>query len=199
MSPATEADAALSILRDEHRRLAAVVRALEYLARDATHREIDPDRKLLTLILDFIEAFPNRFHHPKEDEYLFTALRRRTSAANAVLDELEAEHGSEARLVNELQRLLAPHGRGRAAQREAFAAAVARYGDHHREHARKEEEIVMPLAERMLRAADWRPILGAFQAEESRRAGEEFRKLLSLIVRLAAPAVVRLLTAVERC
>ncbi len=198
MSPATDADAALSIVRDEHRRLGAVVRALEYLARDATHREIDPDHRLLTLILDFIEAFPNRFHHPKEDEYLFAALRRRTSAANAILDELEAEHASEAKLVDELRRLLSPHDRGDAARREAFAAAVARYADHHRNHARKEEEIVMPLAERTLRAGDWRRILDAFEAEESRRIGEEFRKLLSLIMRLAPPAVVRLLAAVER-
>ncbi len=56
----------------------------------------------------------------------------------------------------------------------------------------------MPLAERTLRAADWRQILGAFQAEESHRAGEEFRKLLGLIVRLAPPAVVRLLASFDR-
>ena len=61
---------------------------------------------MLTVILDYIEAFSNRLHHPREDRYLFSALRRRSGAAESVLDELEEEHRIGDELTCELRYLL---------------------------------------------------------------------------------------------
>src|SRR5512134_2007014 len=98
--------AALAVIMQEHRSITAVISALEYLARDVASGA-EPDYEVLTVVLDYIETFPNRLHHPKEDRYLFTALRLRSAAAASVLDELEEEHRRGDELTRELRYLLA--------------------------------------------------------------------------------------------
>ncbi len=184
---------ALSIIRDEHRSLTAVIRSLSYLAREARDRGGEPDYELFTMILDYIDAFPNRFHHPKEDEHLFKAVRQRSDEASSVLDELEAEHGRGDDLVRELRYLLSRCRVGGATAVNAFVAAVEQYAEFHWKHMRKEEDIVMPLAERMLTEADWQTVDAAFRANEDPLLGtkpkEEFRRLFQLILSVAPPPV----------
>ena len=45
-----------------------------------------PDFTVLFAILDYIEAFPDTYHHPKEEDYLFKALRRRRPDAALKVD-----------------------------------------------------------------------------------------------------------------
>lgn len=184
---------ALSIIREEHRSLSAVTQSLGLLAREARDRGREPDYELFTLILDYIEGFSDRFHHPKEDEHLFTALRRRSTEANEALDVLERDHARGDELLRDLRYLLARCRVGGAAAVDTFAAAVEEYVDFHWRHMRLEEDVVMPLAEARLTEGDWQPIDAAFQVNDDPLFGaqpkEEFRRLFSLIVNLA-PAPV---------
>ncbi len=181
-----------SIIREEHRSLSAVTQSLRTLARDARDHGRAPDFELFTLILDYLEGFSDRFHHPKEDAYLFAALRRRGEAHEA-LAVLERDHGRGDELTRNLRFLLARCRVGAAAEVEAFVAAVEAYVDFHWQHMRLEEDAILPLAERTLTEADWRPIDAAFRANEDplfgTRPREEFRKLFQLIVN-RAPAPV---------
>jgi hemerythrin-like domain-containing protein len=184
---------ALSIIREEHRSLSAVTQSLGLLAREARDRGLEPDYELFTLILDYIEGFSNRFHHPKEDEYLFTALRRRSTEANQALEVLELDHARGDEMLRDLRYLLTRCRVGGAAAVDTFAAAVQEYVDAHWRHMRLEEDVVMPLAEQRLTEADWQPIDAAFQANEDplfgARPREEFRRLFALILN-RAPAPV---------
>ncbi len=181
--------AALSIIKDEHRSLVAVLQALQHLVREVRDRGLEPDFDLFSLILDYVDVFPDRFHHPKEDQYLFRTLRERTPQARAVLDELEAEHGRGAALIRDLRHALASYRVGGPAGLGAFASAVEAYADFHWKHMRKEEDVVMPLAEQVLTAADWQAIDEAFRANEDplfgARPRAEFARLFQLIVNLA--------------
>ena len=183
--------AALTIIRDEHRTLTAVLQGLQFLVKDVRDREIAPDFELFTIILDYVDVFPDRFHHPKENDHLFKRLRARTREADAVLDELEAEHARGERLIHELRHALALW---RVSGREGlagFAKAVDGDVDLHWKHMRKEEDVVMPLAERALAPEDWAAIDAAFRANDDPVFGakprEEFRRLFQLIVNLAPP------------
>jgi hemerythrin-like domain-containing protein len=182
-----------SIIREEHRSLSAVTQSLRALARDARDRGRAPDYELFTVILDYIEGFSDRFHHPKEDEHLFAALRRRCAEAGEALDVLERDHARGDELTRDLRFLLSRCRVGGAAALEAFAAAVEEYVEFYWRHMRLEEDVVLPLAERTLTEADWQPIDAAFRANEDplfgARPREEFRKLFQLIVNLA-PAPV---------
>ena len=43
-------------------------------------------------MLYYIREYPEQFHHPMEDRFLFAALRSRTDDFDDVLDELQCEH-----------------------------------------------------------------------------------------------------------
>ena len=83
---------ALRIIVDEHRALAAVLHGMLYLVHGIRDRGSKPNFELLGAMIYYIDAFPERFHHPKEDEYLFRLLRLRHPEAAPLLDRLKMEH-----------------------------------------------------------------------------------------------------------
>ncbi|MBS1171410.1 MAG: hemerythrin cation-binding region [Proteobacteria bacterium] len=184
---------ALTIIQDEHRSLAAVVHGLKYLVHEARSRGINPDFKLLWAMIYYIDAFPEKLHHPKENAYLFRRLRMRTREADAVLDELEKQHTDGARNVRALEVTLGHYEAGAADGFEQFAAAVNKFGDEIWEHMNLEEKVIIPLAKKYLTAQDWVDIAEAFGENGDPRFGSEpdheFRDLFSRIVNLAPPPI----------
>jgi hypothetical protein len=78
---------AIRIIRDEHRSLAAVLDGMLYFVHQIRDRGAEPDFNLLGAMIYYIDTVPERFHHPKEEEYLFRLLRLRQPDAAAVLAE----------------------------------------------------------------------------------------------------------------
>ena len=182
---------ALRIIEDEHRSLAAVLHGLLYLVREIRLRGEAPDFELLGAMLHYIDAFPERFHHPKEDAYLFRCLRERDPAAAALLDRLEEEHREGARRIRDLHEALARYQREGEGAFGGFAQQVADYANFHWEHMRAEEQEVLPRARRHLTAADWAEIDAAFADNDDPLLGvsarENYRQLFRKIVNLAPP------------
>jgi hemerythrin-like domain-containing protein len=184
---------AISIIRDEHRSIAAVLHGLQYVVAEIKAGRMPPDFALLGAMLHYIEAFPEKLHHPKEDDFLYRALRERDPGAAAILDRLGAEHVSGARLIVELQAALARFQEAGPAGIAAFAQAVQEFANFHWAHMRAEEDTVLPLAEKVLTADDWRSIDAAFQANVDPIRGvdtrREFRELFRRIANLAPPPI----------
>jgi hemerythrin-like domain-containing protein len=180
----------VSVLRAEHRSLSAVLWSLNYLARDAGTA---PDFELLSLMIDYIDLFPERLHHPKEDQHLFGALRLRTADAEPLLQELTAEHARGAQMIDDLRYALTRYRLAGADGRAQFAAAVHAYAEFHWNHMRKEEEALLPLAERVLTPDDWQAIDAAFSETSDPLLGPEarvaLRGLFMTILELAPPPV----------
>jgi hemerythrin-like domain-containing protein len=84
---------ALAVIESEHAALAAILSGLRYFVRSAA-RGCAPDPALLDKMLDYVEFFPERLHHPREDGHLFRRLRARTHEMDDMLDRLEAEHAA---------------------------------------------------------------------------------------------------------
>ena len=68
---------AIQIIKDEHLAIAAVLYCLRYIVKEVKDEGKAPDFVLLRAILDYIVSYPDRWHHPKEDKYLFAAVRAR--------------------------------------------------------------------------------------------------------------------------
>ena len=83
---------ALTIIRDEHRRMAAVLHGMDYLVREIRGRGKTIDPRVFHAMLYYLDAFSERVHHPREDRYLFSALRRCSPDAGQLVAELEKEH-----------------------------------------------------------------------------------------------------------
>lgn len=182
----------LAIIREEHRALATVLHGLQYVVKKAADRKAEPDFKLLHALIGYILDFPIRLHHPKEDEHLFELLRVRDPSVVPVLDALEAEHDNDRKFTAALRDSL-EQSEQRHDLFPAFAAAVEQYAAFQWAHMRKEEDLVLPAAERSLSDADWAAIDSAFAANNDPLAGvdtsTEFRVLFERIMN-AMPAPV---------
>lgn len=181
---------AVRIIREEHSAMAAVLYSLRYLVRKIGEGD-KPDFRLLHAMLDYVVEYPERWHHPKENDYLFATLRERSKEAVPVIEALEAEHVRGDRMVKELTRALIRYEKGGVAEYSAFAAAVEAFDDFHWKHMRKEEEVLLPLAEQSLTETDWRKIGDAFLENDNPLFGlkpkEMSEELFQRILTLAPP------------
>ena len=179
---------ALQKIRDEHRSISAVLHALKTLAREAQDVRVKPGFDALRAMIRYIDEYPEQMHHPKEDQYLFARLEARAPQAKPLVDSLKAEHEKGARLVRELERALLLFEDAAPAGAREFLDAVDAYAEFHWKHMRREEQEVMPLAERTLTPEDWRAIDEAFDANRDPIAGiheRDFEALFTRIVNLA--------------
>jgi len=185
---------AVSILKGEHRSISAVVSGLKDLARMAHDATARPDFTVFRAMLRYIDEYPERLHHPKEDRYLFARLLARYPGAKPLVDDLEREHVEGAKRVRELERsLLFLEDRWPVGARE-FRDLVDAYAQFHWNHMRKEEEKVLPLAEAHLTESDWLVIEEAFAGNADPIADlreKDFQVLFSRIASIA-PAPVGL-------
>lgn len=185
---------AIRILKDEHRSIAAVLQAMQQLARKASEPGVRPGFEVFRAMLRYIDEFPERLHHPKEDAYLFARLLERAPEADRLVVELRAEHVVGARLVRTLEQALNAFEAAGPGGAQRFAEAVDAYADFHWQHMRKEEHELLPLAEQKLKPEDWRAIGEAFAGNRDPIADlreQDFEQLYTRIVSLA-PAPVGL-------
>jgi len=186
---------ALSVIREEHAALAAMLRSLPLLLDQTRRRGELPDFGLLRAMLFYIDEFPERLHHRKEDELLFPRVRKHCPELAETLDQLERDHEHGERAIRELEHALLAFEVLGEPRREAFERAAQGYVDFYLRHMALEESQILPAAQRSLAAGDWAAIDAAFQANRDPLTGhdpdEEYRPLFSRIVN-RAPAPVGL-------
>ncbi len=152
---------ALDTIRCEHESLAKVLMCLRHLAEALQEGSRKPDFEILFAILDYLEGFPDTYHHPKEEEFLFKALRQRRPAAAPLLDKLHEEHAEGVALAAELRAALEAYRRDPSASHR-FSSAAETYVDFERKHMDHEEREILPLALEALNDEDWQEINAAF-------------------------------------
>jgi branched-chain amino acid transport system ATP-binding protein len=166
---------AIETIRAEHRALAQVLSVLASFLRSVAADRAEADFQLLSLALQYIDDFPRRLHHPKEDRYLFAAIRRHTHAFDNVIAALEAEHEKDAGALLELHRLFVLYQAGAARALEKFESALKDYSEALYEHMRKEEALLddphLDVPE-----SEWQTIAQAFAANQDPLFGPERRR-----------------------
>jgi hemerythrin-like domain-containing protein len=185
---------AIRILRDEHRSMSAVLHGLQELARTAQNPSVRPDFAVFRAMIYYIDAFPERLHHPKEDDVLFPRVLVRSPAAGWLVQQLRAEHVKGASLIRDLEAALIAFEMAWPFSADRFAEAVSAYAQFHWDHMRKEEQVLLPLADVVLTEEDWNSVAAAFERNEDPIADlreKDFAELFSRIVSIA-PAPVGL-------
>src|SRR4051812_40293916 len=172
---------AIRIIQDEHRALAAVLHGMLHVVREIRYFDVTTNFELLRAMTHYIQAFPERFHHPKEEAYLFKQLRMRHPDSAPLLDRLESEHRSGALQIEALCNALATYERDGPSAFAPYAGAVAAYAAAHWDHAGIEETKVVPLARRYLTPEDWGMIDAAFTSHTDPlvgiAAGAQYKEL----------------------
>ncbi len=181
---------AIAIIEDEHRAITAVLEGLRHLVAEIAAGRMAPDHALLGALFHYIGEFPERLHHPKEDDHLFTRLRVRRPEAGPLLDGLSREHSVGHQRFLELRALWERY-RADPAALPAFADAVERYAHFHWLHMRREEDEVLPLAIKALIGEDWEAIDAAFASNSDPVVGvpasKAFRELFRRLVAIMPP------------
>ena len=185
---------AIRIIHDEHLSISAVLSGLKSLTQMAQDSRLRPEFAVFRAMIYYIDAFPERMHHPKEDQHLFARLLQRDPSARALIEGLRAEHVAGGQLVRDLEQALLEYEETWPEGAQKFAAAVENYSQFHWMHMSKEENELLPLAQKSLTAEDWGAIEAAFAGNEDPIADlreKDFDKLYQRIVNLA-PAPVGL-------
>ena len=178
---------AIEIIRTEHRALAAVLLALKAFVDGIEQGKYACNYALLGDMIQYLTDVPDKVHHPKEDMYLFPALRRRSPETAAILDGLEAEHHRVDEEWRTLKQALATFERAGPPGLSAFREAVNRYYEFQWQHISTEESAVIPRALAVLTPEDWSTIDAAFLANDSPWEGPagKFKDLFTRIVTIA--------------
>jgi hemerythrin-like domain-containing protein len=182
------------IILDEHRSISAVLSGLKELARMARETAERPDFTVFRAMVYYIDAFPERMHHPKEDLHLFDRLVARHAQARPLVASLRGEHEQGARMIRELEQALLAYEQTWPLGGDFFQASIDRYARFHWDHMRREERDLLPLAEAFLTEADWAALDDAFAGNEDPIADlrtQDFEQLFQRILTLA-PAPVGL-------
>lgn len=179
----------LAIIQREHRALAAVLYTFDHVLADIRAGKVAAEFALFDAILSYVQDFPDRFHHPKEDEVLFPLILKRAPELKATIDELQAQHHEGIRLTSELKWKLDAWKADPVAGFAVFDAAAQKFIDWQRKHLAKEERTVLPAAREKLTAADWIGADAAFADNDDPIFGANPKKvydrLLSRIASLA--------------
>jgi hemerythrin-like domain-containing protein len=184
---------AIRVIKDEHTALTGVIEALRLVTANMASGKIAPDFKLLWSIIYYIEEYPEQLHHPKEETFLFPAVRARTDAINAKLDELARQHQNSGAPLAAIKNLIGHVEADIPGALDQLAEKVATYANFHWQHMRLEEDCVLPTASEVLTDADWQTIATAFTANNDPiSAGDTtsnawFRELYRRIVYLVPP------------
>ena len=183
----------LDLIRGEHRSIAAILHGMQYLMAKTRSRGTRIDPAVFRAMLYYLDTYSDRMHHPKEDRYLFAAMRSRSREAGAIVEELEREHAGGAAALRDLEQALIRYEEGGSKEFPAFARAVEAFTSGYWDHMQKEEEKAFPLAEKVLSAEDWKEIDRAFDENRDpladQRETQDFQKLFARIANLAPPPI----------
>ena len=182
---------AISIIKSEHKNLGAVLYSLDKLIEEIDEGK-HPDFSIFHGLLTYIDRFLDRYHHPKENHYLFPKLLARAPDTEALVRKLGQQHSEGEILFVEMLKALSSYEFTGESEYPHFRETVLSYTEFERNHAHLEEEKMLPRAREVLEPSDWEEIDAAFEENEDPLFGKkwdnEFSELLNkLINRLPAP------------
>lgn len=182
---------AIAIIKSEHQNLGAVLYSMEKLVEEIEAGK-QADFTVFHGLFTYIDRFLDRYHHPKENIYLFPRLLARAPDTESLVRELGQQHTEGEILFVAMLKALSAYEFCGANEFPVFRDAVFEYTSFERAHALKEEREVLPRASEVLNASDWEEIDAAFGENEDPMFGDqwtnEFSKLFKdLVNSLPAP------------
>jgi hemerythrin-like domain-containing protein len=180
------------MLMEEHRIIEKALDAMEaWTAKLAAGSESD-DKVELARFVSFIQGFADAYHHGKEEDVLFVAMNEHgfpshTGPVAVMLHEHELGR-SHVRALDELARQTPAWSDDDLA---SLGRVVREFSSLLRQHIRKEDQVLYPMADARLPAPVKDEMFRRFQdfEEEQARSGERqrLRELANALIEAHAP------------
>ncbi len=169
---------AIDDLMHEHEAILSALQILErFEQRLATGQPTDTAD--LRAFLGFLKEFADTCHHGKEEGILFPALvAAGMPAQGGPVAVMLDEHAQGRRWIAQMEASLAP-----ALDAPRFLEAARGYRELLHVHIRKENEVLFPMAERLLAPGQWAEIFERFEAHESQVIGQGRHEQLHAVLK----------------
>lgn len=193
----------LETLYSEHRYIDSLLHGLEQQASRLQPGKV-PDFPLLLDVIDYLNHFPDKYHHPRED-LLFATMLQRSKSFQPRIDRLLREHEVLNRYNEQLFRELTRVAAGGPVNRSELLHSIERYIRGYRQHLEYEATEVFPRAKGVLTRADLKklaarthyqddPLFGAEVQQRYHRLGRSLQAQLGMA---AGELVGREMSAIE--
>jgi hemerythrin-like domain-containing protein len=169
-------------LKDEHEGILLMLRILDKIAaKIEAQGSVDPHH--LDRIVEFLRVFADKCHHGKEEDLLFPELEKSgISRERGPIGVMLAEHQQGRAFVRGMAKAAAQHKEGDAKGGTDFAENARGYIALLTLHIGKENNVLFPMADRVLSEKTQKALEEGFEKIERERIGEGthegFHKLL---------------------
>lgn len=137
-------------LRHEHSAIKLMLKIMEKIS-SAIRQEKPFDAANVGDIIDFLKVFADKCHHGKEETALFPALiDAGMSREGGPVAVMLHEHAMGRGFISNMTDALTDHNAGDPAAQKALAGNMESYVTLLRNHINKEENVLFPIAEKML-------------------------------------------------
>ncbi len=177
-------------LKAEHRgierMLAIGEKAAQRLAAGAA-----VDGRIVEQMVDFLRTFADKCHHGKEEQQLFPAMEKAgVPRQGGPIGVMLAEHEQGRAFIRSIAERSEQYARGDRAAAAALASAIGGYVNLLRGHIYKEDNVLFPMADAVLKPHDDTRLAAAFADIESNLMGpgvhERYHAMLDELEALAA-------------
>ena len=159
-------------LKREHQIVLLVLGGLERETQKL-QAQVPADYEALRKIVDFARNFTDRCHHAKEEKHLFPAMERRGQPADrGPIAVMLLEHAQGRERVKAIAIALPGAEKGDPAARSALLENLTAYITLLRNHIAKEDNVLFPLADRLLTPGDQKALEREFERVEAEEMGE---------------------------
>lgn len=168
------------VMTDEHQ---LILRMISLVEKNTALMEQGESRDCQFFLdaVDFIHNYADRFHHAKEEDVLFQELiRNGMPEKSSPIEAMHMEHDQGRAFVRGIEAAARKALSGEAGQIGAIAENARGYAELLRGHIDKEDNILYPLAERVLPESVRSGMLQAYHQAEAQTPGLE-EKYLRLV------------------
>jgi len=172
-------------LMDEHRVIETVLGALPAFSASLDEGQ-ESSREDLAQIVTFIREYADAYHHGKEEDMLFTAMVKAGMPQDGgPIAVMLADHEQGRRYVAVMGRVAAGEGPLTESEISEARLAAAGYADLLGAHIMKEDQVLYPMAQRLLKPEQMESMAAQFVKYEAKK-GAAAENLASMATRLAA-------------
>jgi len=176
------------VMTDEHR---LILRMISLVEKNTEAMEAGAFRNWQFFLdaVDFIRNYADRFHHAKEEDVLFVELiKNGMPEKSSPIEAMHMEHDQGRAFVRAFEEAAARALAGEGGQIPHIASNAKGYAALLRGHIDKEDNILYPLAERVLPEQVRPGMLEAYEKAEAKTPGLE-EKYLRMVEAYEAGAV----------
>jgi hemerythrin-like domain-containing protein len=172
-------------LKAEHEKILIFLGILQRICAELEAKE-DINPLYLGQVIEFMKIFVDKFHHRKEEDFLFPAMRKAgVRREPGPIGELMVDHIKGRSLARNMNLAVERYRKYDLGAPVRFVESAKSYISLMIEHIQKEDEIYFPMAEKALSEMQKKELLESFEELETGDSRKEYSSMLQILKDLA--------------